>query len=114
MFVNLFVALRFSQFKAQAYPISIYVLDIPDLYAVTLPTPSDPTFSFGANLHLAELEVICKISLKLHWPRTFRSSRSHSHPIALLCRLANPYHGIGWRKYRDGVSDFWSESRMDH
>jgi xanthine dehydrogenase/oxidase len=48
------------QFKAQAYPISVYVSDIPELYSVTLPTPSDHNFSFGANLPLAELEVICK------------------------------------------------------
>ena len=34
------------QFNAQAYPLSVYICNIPELSSVSLPTP----FSFGANL----------------------------------------------------------------
>ena len=60
MFESLIRIVEYSQFKAQAYPISVYVSDIPELYSITLPTLFNRTFSFGANLSLPELEVICK------------------------------------------------------
>lgn len=39
---------------------SIYVADVQELYSVELPTPERRELSFGANLPLAELEIICK------------------------------------------------------
>lgn len=44
------------------YPVSVYIADIPELYAYTLPNPEDaePKFTFGANLALSELESLCK------------------------------------------------------
>ncbi|KAG5351494.1 hypothetical protein C0989_006229 [Termitomyces sp. Mn162] len=46
--------------KAQIYPICVYISDIPELFAVSLPTPSRSSLHFGANLSLAELENICQ------------------------------------------------------
>ncbi|KAG5646151.1 hypothetical protein DXG03_004204 [Asterophora parasitica] len=46
--------------KAQEYPISIYVADIPELYSVSPPTRERQSLEFGANLPLAELEVVCR------------------------------------------------------
>ncbi|KAG6841815.1 hypothetical protein C0991_006699 [Blastosporella zonata] len=46
--------------KAQSYPISVYISDIPELFSITLPTPSNPSLTFGANLPLAELESACQ------------------------------------------------------
>ncbi|KAF8064111.1 xanthine dehydrogenase [Lyophyllum atratum] len=46
--------------KAQVYPVSVYVSDIPELYFIEPPMPERPSFEFGANLPLAELEVTCK------------------------------------------------------
>jgi hypothetical protein len=42
------------------YYISVYLSDILELYSITLPTLSYHTFQFGANLPLAEPEVIFK------------------------------------------------------
>lgn len=44
------------------YPACIYVADIPELYTVQAPTIADarPTFSFGGNYPLSELEALCK------------------------------------------------------
>ncbi|KAG6916535.1 hypothetical protein DXG01_006418 [Tephrocybe rancida] len=49
--------------KAQAYPVSVYISDIPELFSITLPTPSIPSLTFGANLPLAELELLCQTLL---------------------------------------------------
>jgi hypothetical protein len=46
--------------QSSRYYISVYVSEILELYSVTLPTLSYHTFQFGANLPLAELEVIFK------------------------------------------------------
>lgn len=44
------------------YPACVYISDIPELYAVTRPDPeaASPTFIFGANFPLSELEALCK------------------------------------------------------
>ncbi|KAG6902926.1 hypothetical protein C0995_009317 [Termitomyces sp. Mi166 len=46
--------------KAQTYPMCVYISDIPELFTVSLPTPSRPSLHFGANLPLAELETLCQ------------------------------------------------------
>ncbi|KAJ7896095.1 Molybdopterin-binding domain of aldehyde dehydrogenase-domain-containing protein [Mycena olivaceomarginata] len=46
--------------KAAAYPVSVFVSDIAELYGLWPPTPTRRTFEFGANLSLADLEVACK------------------------------------------------------
>ncbi|KAG6827920.1 hypothetical protein H0H92_009962 [Tricholoma furcatifolium] len=46
--------------KSQSYPISVYISDIPELYDLSLPTPSRPSLIFGANLPLSELERTCQ------------------------------------------------------
>ncbi|KAG6878051.1 hypothetical protein C0993_000374 [Termitomyces sp. T159_Od127] len=46
--------------KSQIYPICAYISDIPELIAVSLPTPTRPSLHFGANLSLAELESLCQ------------------------------------------------------
>ncbi|KAG5636984.1 hypothetical protein H0H81_006190 [Sphagnurus paluster] len=45
--------------KAQSYPISVYVSEIPELLFISPPTPTRPMLQFGANLPLAELESVC-------------------------------------------------------
>lgn len=47
-------------FKVAQYPISVFISDIEDLFAISPPTPTKRTFEFGANLPLAELEDLCK------------------------------------------------------
>ncbi|SCZ92606.1 BZ3500_MvSof-1268-A1-R1_Chr5-2g08024 [Microbotryum saponariae] len=44
------------------YPVCLFVSDIPELYAIELPDlKSDkPTFTFGANTPLSEIEQVCK------------------------------------------------------
>ena len=48
--------------KAAKYPVSVYIADIPELYALDLPSPNEGKHElrFGANLSLSELEIICK------------------------------------------------------
>ncbi|KAJ7468729.1 Molybdopterin-binding domain of aldehyde dehydrogenase-domain-containing protein [Mycena latifolia] len=46
--------------KAAAYPVSVFVSDIPELQGVWSPSPARRTFEFGANLSLADLEATCK------------------------------------------------------
>ena len=48
--------------KAAKYPINLYVADIPELYALDLPSLSKEKYElkFGANLPLSELETTCK------------------------------------------------------
>lgn len=48
--------------KAAKYPVSVYVADIPELYALDLPSPDEEKYElrFGANLPLSELETACK------------------------------------------------------
>lgn len=48
----------------RAYPVSVYVSDIPELYAFDRPTADNPVLSFGANLPLAELDALCKGLIK--------------------------------------------------
>ncbi|KAF7354804.1 Xanthine dehydrogenase/oxidase [Mycena sanguinolenta] len=46
--------------KAAAYPVSVFISDIAELRGLWPPTPTRSTFEFGANLSLADLEVVCK------------------------------------------------------
>jgi xanthine dehydrogenase/oxidase len=95
---------KYLQFKAQANPISVYVSDISELFAVPLHTPTDRTFSFGANLPLAELEAIFKSLSSTLGPEL-------CGPLEAIRTQLRYFAGwqirnvIGWRKYYYSVSD---------
>lgn len=69
------------QLKAQKYPFSVYVSDIPELYFVDLPSATNHTLTFGANLPLAELESICLDLCEASESQTSEKDKNSGHVV---------------------------------